>query len=188
MAAFRKVHSWLLHKRLEQESGQALLEFALVVPLLLLLMLGIISYGLFINANVSLQQSVRVGARTASLGDPLGPTAAIGPTVIGVITQQLGQSPGLAGNEQKMQADVTCLMSSTATTPSHYTYDNSNGTWSSNGTVVSGAAATSCNSPSVGSSLVTVSVSEPYQPIVPIPGLLPANLTLRQNYTMMVEK
>lgn len=53
-------------------SGQALVEFALILPLLLLVLLAIITYGLFINADVTVQQAARIGARSAALGNLLG--------------------------------------------------------------------------------------------------------------------
>lgn len=152
------------------DRGQALLEFALVVPLLILLLVGIISFGLYINANVSLEQAVRIGARAASIGDGVGNSndnarqqaAAGGPlTVWGVVNDQLAQSPGLSANPASLSVDCS------GAAPS--------------GTITSG----SC--PTGSSSLVTVTVSELYNPILPIPGLLPPSITLRQTYTLMVE-
>ena len=48
-----------------QDRGAAAVEFALVVPLLLLLVIGIIDYGRFFFDSVSLRQGAREGARQA---------------------------------------------------------------------------------------------------------------------------
>lgn len=50
------------------ERGQALLEFALAVPLFLMLILAAIEFGLLINGHMVLANAVREGARAASLG------------------------------------------------------------------------------------------------------------------------
>ena len=50
--------------------GQALVEFAIVIPLLLLLMIGLINLGVIINAQIILTQAVWEGARTGATLDP----------------------------------------------------------------------------------------------------------------------
>ncbi len=61
------------------ESGSALIEVALVSPLLLLMVFGIIQFGVVMNTNVTLNDSVRVASRTLALmrgnADPCGATA-----------------------------------------------------------------------------------------------------------------
>jgi Flp pilus assembly protein TadG len=52
----------------KRSKGQALVEFALVLPLLLLLVMGIIDFGLIMQQYLTLQHSVREGARMASVG------------------------------------------------------------------------------------------------------------------------
>lgn len=54
--------------RWQDRKGQALVEFALVVPLLLLFLLGIIQMGLLFNGFITIQQAARLGVREASLG------------------------------------------------------------------------------------------------------------------------
>lgn len=51
--------------------GAALVEFALVVPLLLLLFLGIIEFGVVALHELTLVQVAREGSRHASLGRPV---------------------------------------------------------------------------------------------------------------------
>src|SRR5581483_7955431 len=47
------------------ERGQAAVEFALVVPLLLVLLLGIVEFGIAFSHYVTLTDATRVGARKA---------------------------------------------------------------------------------------------------------------------------
>jgi Flp pilus assembly protein TadG len=54
------------HRR-SREDGQALVEFALVLPLLALVLFGVIQFGIAFNNYVTLTDAVRTGARTASV-------------------------------------------------------------------------------------------------------------------------
>lgn len=51
------------------DRGAAAVEFALLLPLLLLLVFGIIDFGRALNAQITLTQAAREGARLAALGD-----------------------------------------------------------------------------------------------------------------------
>jgi Flp pilus assembly protein TadG len=51
----------------ERERGNALVEFAIVVPLLLLLVFGIIEWGVFLNRKIDLTQGVRDAGRQAAV-------------------------------------------------------------------------------------------------------------------------
>jgi Flp pilus assembly protein TadG len=53
-----------------RDRGAAAVEFALLLPLLLLLVFGIIDFGRAINAQITLTQAAREGARLAALGQP----------------------------------------------------------------------------------------------------------------------
>lgn len=50
--------------------GQAVVEFAIILPVLLLLMIGLINLGVIINAQIILTQAAWEGARTGSTLDP----------------------------------------------------------------------------------------------------------------------
>ena len=52
-----------------RDRGAAAVEFALVVPILLALMLGIVDYGLWFGDSLSVRQGVREGARQAAVDD-----------------------------------------------------------------------------------------------------------------------
>jgi Flp pilus assembly protein TadG len=55
-------------RRLREEDGQALVEFAIVVPLLLMLVTGIIQFGLVFNKYITLTDAARNGAQTLAIG------------------------------------------------------------------------------------------------------------------------
>ena len=54
--------------RIRREDGQALVEFALVLPVLLMVATGITSFGLTFYRYITLTDAVRAGARELSLG------------------------------------------------------------------------------------------------------------------------
>lgn len=54
-----------LRRRDRREEGAALVEFALVAPLLVLLLFGLIEFGMALNDYQSIRQGVRDGARQA---------------------------------------------------------------------------------------------------------------------------
>ena len=53
-----------------RDRGAAAVEFALVLPLLLLVVCGIVDFGRAYNAQVTLTQAAREGARLAALNQP----------------------------------------------------------------------------------------------------------------------
>jgi Flp pilus assembly protein TadG len=61
---------------IEKEQGQAMVEIAFVLPILLLLILGIMQFGIAYNHYLTLVDAVRAGARTAAVSrqetDPSG--------------------------------------------------------------------------------------------------------------------
>ncbi|HZR96689.1 MAG TPA: TadE family protein [Gaiellaceae bacterium] len=58
---------------IRNERGQTMVEFALVLPVLLLVLFGIIQFGLAFTHYVALTDAVRAGARTAAVSR-LSPT------------------------------------------------------------------------------------------------------------------
>ena len=53
-----------------RDRGAAAVEFALLLPMLLLLVFGIIDFGRALNAQITLTQAAREGARLDALGQP----------------------------------------------------------------------------------------------------------------------
>jgi len=52
-----------------KEQGSQLVEFALVLPVILLLILGIIQFGWIFHQQIQIDNAVRLGARSAAVGD-----------------------------------------------------------------------------------------------------------------------
>ncbi|MEK6265098.1 MAG: pilus assembly protein [Clostridium sp.] len=50
-------------KSLKNEKGQSLVEFAILLPLLLLIIMGIFEFGLMLNSYLTIHNSAREGAR-----------------------------------------------------------------------------------------------------------------------------
>jgi Flp pilus assembly protein TadG len=69
----RRVHT-------HDDHGQTMVEFALVLPILLVVLLGIFQFGITFKDYVALTDAVRAGARTAAVSrystDPVGDTVA----------------------------------------------------------------------------------------------------------------
>jgi Flp pilus assembly protein TadG len=63
-------------RRLRRSEGQTMVEFALVLPILCLLLFGVIQFGIVFNNYVDLTDAVRAGARKAAVSrqdaDPVG--------------------------------------------------------------------------------------------------------------------
>ncbi len=61
---------------LRNQQGQSMTEFALVLPILALLLFGVIQFGIVFNNYITLTDAVRAGARKGAvsrhLGDPPG--------------------------------------------------------------------------------------------------------------------
>ncbi len=53
---------------LRSETGAAAVETALVMPLLLMVVFGVVDFGRLLNAQITLTQAAREGARWAALG------------------------------------------------------------------------------------------------------------------------
>lgn len=51
-----------------RDRGAAAVEFALLLPLLMLMVFGIIDFGRALNAQITLTQAAREGARVAAIG------------------------------------------------------------------------------------------------------------------------
>ena len=62
---------------IRNQQGQAMVEFALVLPVLLLILLGIVQFGIAYSHSLTLTDAVRAGAREAAVSrTAANPTAA----------------------------------------------------------------------------------------------------------------
>jgi Flp pilus assembly protein TadG len=71
---------------LRDQKGQTMVEFALVLPLLALLLFGVIQFGVVFNNYIDLTDATRAGARKAAVSrqtlDPAGPAGVTRQAVI----------------------------------------------------------------------------------------------------------
>ncbi len=153
-------------RRFRDRSGQAVVEMALVLPILVLFILGIVSYGLYINAVDTVQQAVRLGARSAALGDTLGcpgdsAETELGQgkpaTVYGVVDDQLNNNKALSPTSGGTPLPVVSY------------------------------AAVIGNQSNAQQNDILMTVAYAYHPVIPIPGLLPGTVEIAETYQMMVE-
>ncbi len=61
-----------MFRRIWSERSQSLVEFSLVVPVLMLLALGIVDFGMAFKSYVELTNATREGARYGVVGNPAG--------------------------------------------------------------------------------------------------------------------
>jgi Flp pilus assembly protein TadG len=65
-----------------RERGQAVVELALVLPLFLMLLLGIVQFGTVFRDYVALTDATRVGARQAAVSRSIQPESARVPAIV----------------------------------------------------------------------------------------------------------
>jgi len=79
-------------RRRASERGAAAVEFALLVPLLLMMLFGVIDYGWLFGENLNVRSAVRESARMAVVNETTGATpAARGASLVEVVRQRAQQ-------------------------------------------------------------------------------------------------
>lgn len=71
-----------MKRRCRQEEGQALVEFALVLPLFVTLLFAIIQFGIAFHDYLVLTDAVRAGARTAAVSRTMPDPRAAGESAV----------------------------------------------------------------------------------------------------------
>jgi Flp pilus assembly protein TadG len=107
--------------RTRRDRGAAAVEFALIAPILILLVFGIISYGIMLSFRQSISQAAGEGARAAAVA-PLGSTDAVRRSrAVAAINQALGsygvacEAAGATGTLKRDGAAAgDCLISDAA--------------------------------------------------------------------------
>jgi Flp pilus assembly protein TadG len=94
------------------DSGAAAVEFALLLPVLLLVTFGIIDFGRALNAQVTITQAAREGARLAALSQPdvVSRTQAAA-TGLSAVTVAVTACPAGAGQASSATVKVSYLFS-----------------------------------------------------------------------------
>jgi Flp pilus assembly protein TadG len=96
---------------LNSERGQAMTEFAIVLPILAVLLFGIIQFGILYNNYVTVTDAARAGARKAAVSRHTSPSSEGCKTVrssAATLDQaQLGCSVSVSGPLDRPGADVT---------------------------------------------------------------------------------
>ena len=105
--------------KISEERGQTMAEFALILPMLLVLLLGIAQFGVAFNNYVSLTDAVRAGARKAAVSRNLANPA-------GACRAQVLASAGSL-DTSKLDDNLSCISSwdpgSDVTVHADYPYD-----------------------------------------------------------------
>jgi Flp pilus assembly protein TadG len=91
-------------RRRSRSRGQSLVEFALILPLFLLILAGILDFGFLLNARMTLISGTREGARiTVSMA---ANTSSIVSTATNTVRANV---PGLTSTSPTLQVVVTCV-------------------------------------------------------------------------------
>jgi len=144
----------------KNEKGAAALEFALVAPLLLMVLLGIVSYGYMLSFRQGMSQGAAEGARAAAVA------------VAAATPEQKSAAAVGAVNDALESYGVTCV-GATSTVPGNLVRDGGNvGTC--------GVTIANCVN-NTAAQCATVSLNYAYRAhsLVPLPGLgvvMPSNL------------
>ena len=113
-----------LHKR---QGAQSLVEFAIIVPLFMIFVFGIIDFGFGLKAYISVTQATREGARYASIGNPSGGpytscTAATPTTVIGKVCTTMSGVKQSDIQSITVNCGPSCASGNTVSVASSYHY------------------------------------------------------------------
>ena len=91
-----------VRRAVRDEGGQALIEFVLVMPLLLVVVMGMIQFGLALQNYVALTDAVRVGARQAAVSRSIEPESSRVPLVVSKV-----ERAGANLDKSKLRITVT---------------------------------------------------------------------------------
>lgn len=102
------------------DRGAVAVEFALLLPVLLLIVFGIIDFGRALNAQITLTQAAREGARLAALGDTTGQVqsrATAAATGLSNVTVTVVSACAAGAGAQGLDAEVRTSYSFSFVTP-----------------------------------------------------------------------
>jgi Flp pilus assembly protein TadG len=102
--------------QIKNERGQTMTEFAIVLPILALLLFGVIQFGITFNNYITLTDAVRAGARKGAVGRHLSnPQAAVTTSVRNAATD-------LKSSDLQITVNSTWAQGSDVTVTATYPY------------------------------------------------------------------
>jgi Flp pilus assembly protein TadG len=101
-------------RRSNRRRGQAMVEFALIIPIFMLILSGILDGGFALYSRMTVINAAREGARAAVMVDPKTAASTI-PTVAWQRAVSSAKQAGLTINQASVT--TTCLQTTSATTP-----------------------------------------------------------------------
>jgi Flp pilus assembly protein TadG len=107
--------------RIRREDGQAIVEFALVLPLLMAILLGIVQFGIVFNNYETLTDATRVGARKAAVTRFIGDNGASAIAAVKNAATGLDLSSPGAVTVTSCPPDTTCTTNDWSTTGNEVT-------------------------------------------------------------------
>jgi hypothetical protein len=177
------------------DGGQALVEFALVLPVFFLAIFGLLDVGRLVYTNSALSQAAREGARTGA-----AEAAWIGSAAPGCVSSASAIGTGNPGAHvcpptvAALQADVTAAVNRMTVglgpvTSVHVSCDVStppSGAWTAPGGGGNGCQGAGGAPLGAEGDLVSVRVVYTYQPITPVIASIVGPVTLSGSATMVV--
>lgn len=106
------------HRRRHEDEGAAAVEFALILPLLLLVLFGLIDFGRAFHAQISMTQAAREGARLQSFS--AGDTTV---TAEKVAQRVRDAATGVPGDSIGVETAVPCAAGDPTTVRAKHTFD-----------------------------------------------------------------
>jgi Flp pilus assembly protein TadG len=90
---------------LRNQRGQAVTEFAVILPVLLLVLLAVYQFGVVFNNYIQVTAAAREGARKAAVSRTAGTCSAVQALAI---TAARGAAPGLSTSKMNVTVTATC--------------------------------------------------------------------------------
>ena len=168
--------------RRRRTSGQAMLEFVLIMPWFIVLVLGAVDFANYYEQKVTVTNAVRDGARYATVNPTAWSNAATAPTKsIEGIMQAEGDPVSLTNND----THITIAYYDTSTSP--YTLCGQYSATSNAWVKATGTSYTQATCVKAGNEIrITVSVT--FNALVPLANYLPAINTMSVADSMLEEK
>lgn len=122
---------------LRSEEGAVAVEFALLLPLLLVMLIGIMEFGLLYNAQITLTAAAREGARTVAVENDKSAARA------DVRAAAVVLDPAVTDADIQITPTGACAAGTTAVVVIHYDYQYLSGLFGA-GLTLTGKAAMRC--------------------------------------------